>query len=140
MTVFEKLYEKKLIGTETVEHHEELDDADQQIRIPRIRGQMLKMSWTKSHTGSIGMSVRIRDTVTFEDLIPGKEYTVKGTLHVKATTEVLKDAQGKDITAELSSRLLKQRGAWNLFSLWIRACFRDRRSWHLKNSGIKESK
>ncbi len=102
VTVFEKLYEKKLIGTgRLLASHEELDDADQQIRIPRIRTNAEDVL-TKSHTGSIGKAVRIRDTVTFEDLIPGKEYTVKGTLHVKETTEVLKDAQGKDITAELT--------------------------------------
>ena len=54
------------------------------------------------------LNVTITDTVTYENLIPGLEYTVIGTLHVQNTGMLgkikdegeLKDANGKVITAQ----------------------------------------
>ena len=46
-----------------------------------------------------GESAVIVDTVTYENLIPGKEYVVTGVLMDKATGEPLKDAQGNGVSA-----------------------------------------
>ena len=42
---------------------------------------------------------KVVDTVSYENLIPGKEYVLEGKLVDKATGEALKDAAGKEITA-----------------------------------------
>ena len=98
VTVYEKLYEKRLIGTgRLLTSHEELEDEDQQIRIPKIRTNAAD-ELTGSHAGSYGNKVTVKDVVTFSNLIPEKEYTVTGTLHDKETGEAIRDSHGREIT------------------------------------------
>ena len=47
-----------------------------------------------------GRQVSLEDKVHYENLIPGKKYTVQGVLKDQATGESLLDAQGKEITAK----------------------------------------
>ncbi|HEY9575344.1 MAG TPA: VaFE repeat-containing surface-anchored protein, partial [Lachnospiraceae bacterium] len=54
---------------------------------------------TQSHVGAVSSKTIIVDTVAYTNLIPGKEYTLKGTLMVKETKEPLM-VDGKEVTAE----------------------------------------
>ena len=53
---------------------------------------------TGTHEGTMGENVEIIDVVAFENLIPGKSYTLQGSLMVKETGETLK-ANGTPVTA-----------------------------------------
>lgn len=54
---------------------------------------------TGTHSMSYGKTVTLTDTVYYKYLIPGKEYTVTGTVMVKETGEPLTDKDGHIITA-----------------------------------------
>jgi uncharacterized surface anchored protein len=54
---------------------------------------------TGSHTVSYGETVTLKDTVNYKYLIPGKTYTVTGTVMVKETGKALTDKDGNAITA-----------------------------------------
>ena len=47
-----------------------------------------------------GNEITLIDTIKYSNLVRGETYTVKGRLIDKATGDVIKDAQGNDITAE----------------------------------------
>ena len=90
---------------EAVAEHKDIEDEDQTIYCPKIRTTVkdangntnVQLDGTKTQT--------IIDTVTYENLIPGKEYTVTGTLVFKRDYgdskdyEYVKDANGNKITA-----------------------------------------
>ncbi|MBR0341633.1 MAG: VaFE repeat-containing surface-anchored protein [Oscillospiraceae bacterium] len=85
-------------GTEiTVASHEDLKDAAQTVTVPKIATNA-KDQGTKSHNGKVSKTVTIEDTVTYSNLIPGKEYTMTGTLMDKSTGKALTGADGKKIT------------------------------------------
>jgi LPXTG-motif cell wall-anchored protein len=92
--VFEDLF----MGETKVASHAEISDEGQSIHYPEV-GTSAEDSETKSHQGVIGKSVKIIDTVSYNNLIPGREYTVKGTLMNKDTGKAL-TVDGKQITAE----------------------------------------
>ena len=46
--------------------------------------------------------ITLVDTVSYKNLQPGKKYKLTGTLMDKETGEAVKDAEGKEITAETS--------------------------------------
>ena len=92
-------------NAEAVAEHKEIDDKDQTIYCPKIRTTVkdadgntnVKLDGTKMQT--------VIDTVTYENLVPGKEYTVTGKLVFKKDYanskeyEYVKDANGNIITA-----------------------------------------
>lgn len=78
--------------------HDDLEDADQSIYFPNIRTSAVDGADGDKNLVA-GESAVIIDTVTYENLIPGKEYVVSGVLMDKATGEPLKDAQGNGISA-----------------------------------------
>ena len=95
LVVFEELYAGgKLIG-----EHKDMEDEGQMVNIPEIHTNASDKD-TGTHTGTVGEKVSVVDTVTYEGLIPGKEYTVKGTLMNKETGEPIQDQDGKGISAE----------------------------------------
>lgn len=53
-----------------------------------------------SHSAYAGGDVTIVDRVAYENLVVNSEYTMKGKLVDKGTGEVVKDADGKEVTAE----------------------------------------
>ena len=55
---------------------------------------------TGKHVGTVSEKATVIDVVSYKGLLPGKEYTIKGTLMNKATGEPVKNSEGKDITAE----------------------------------------
>lgn len=93
--IFEKLfYNDKEVAT-----HEDINDEGQSVHFPGIK-TTAKSKETNTKQGMPRENETIIDTVKYDNLIPGKEYTVKGKLMDKDTKKPLKDKDGKEITAE----------------------------------------
>ena len=78
--------------------HADLTDEGQTIRIPEIHTTATDKV-TGDHDGVVAKETTVLDEVFYKNLIPGKEYTVKGTLMVKETGEALV-VNGETVTAE----------------------------------------
>ena len=78
--------------------HADLEDEGQTVRIPEIKTTATDKV-TGDHDGVVAKETTVLDEVFYKNLIPGKEYTVKGTLMVKETGEPL-TIDGKKVTAE----------------------------------------
>ena len=78
--------------------HADLEDEGQTVRIPEIKTTATDKV-TGDHDGVVAKETTVLDEVFYKNLIPGKEYTVKGTLMVKETGEPL-TIDGKEVTAE----------------------------------------
>lgn len=85
LVVFEKLY---LDGKE-ITQHEDLSDGGQTIYLPKLSTTALD-SDTGTHEALADDAVTILDTVTYDNLIPGKSYTITGTLMDKSGGSSLK--------------------------------------------------
>jgi len=85
IVVFEKAYtfDNIIVGT-----HEDIDDKNQTIKYPKVGTTLLDKS-TESHEGMARTDAVYIDTVKYENLIVGKEYTVTGTLMDKETGKPL---------------------------------------------------
>ena len=94
LVAFETLYTE---GKE-VAIHADLEDEGQTIRIPEIHTTATDKV-TGDHDGVVAKETTVLDEVFYKNLIPGKEYTVKGTLMVKETGEALV-INGETVTAE----------------------------------------
>lgn len=96
IVVFEKLYWKEA----EIASHEDIEDEDQTILFhnPEIKTTAYDKE-TGNHYSYAVDQVTIIDKVSYQDLIPGKEYTVKGTLMDKETGETLLIG-GKPVAAE----------------------------------------
>ena len=90
-------YEDLKINSTIIATHADIKDADQTIYIPEIHTSMIDGD-TKEHIAKQG-EITLTDTVAFNNLIPGKEYTLTGTLIVKETGKFLVDADGNKITS-----------------------------------------
>jgi len=98
---FEELYAVDVHGDVTgqpVAEHEDIDDVDQTMDIGDGQTTLLDDA-TGTHTTALAEKVSLTDYVEFNHLLPGKSYTMTGTLMDKATGEPLKDAEGNEITA-----------------------------------------
>ena len=95
IVVFEDLYHNDV----KVAAHADINDEDQSIYYPEVTTDA-EDGLTKDHTGTIDEKVTVKDVVTYSNVIPGKEYTVLGTLMNKATGEPLYDQAGNGIVAE----------------------------------------
>lgn len=79
----------------------DLDNDDQTVTVvPTVIGTTATDSSDGDHELMAGQDATIVDTVTYEGLIPGKEYTLKATLYDKETGEPL-SVGDKHVTAEL---------------------------------------
>ena len=65
--------------------HEDREDESQTICFPGIRTKAVNTA-TNDHIMPAGKETAIRDTVSYESLIPGIEYTVKGVLMVRGSS------------------------------------------------------
>ena len=106
VTVFEELH-RVSDGTLMAEHKDK-DDVDQQLRViaPQI-GTTATDGTDGDKTVIADEKVIIVDTVEYRNLVPGVEYALTGTLHVKhvdeegnVTEEALLDGNGEPIIAE----------------------------------------
>ena len=96
VVVFEKLYVDK---TE-VAVHEDIEDKGQTVEFPDSSiGTTARDQESGTHEGVAKKKVTIIDTVSYQNLIVGQEYTVKGKLMLKETGEPLL-IDGKEVTAE----------------------------------------
>lgn len=110
IVVFEKLYWKEA----EIASHEDIEDEDQTILFhsPEIKTTAYDKE-TGDHYSYAVDQVTIIDKVSYQDLIPGKEYTVKGTLMDKETGETLLIG-GKPVTAEKTFSAGKKDGSVEL--------------------------
>ena len=90
--VFEDLY----LGECKVAVHADIEDEEQTIYIPEI-GTSAKDGITGTHTACASEEMKIVDTVSYANLIIGKEYIVTGMLIDKATGEAALDDEGNKI-------------------------------------------
>ena len=94
IVMFEEIrYEDKLIGV-----HADINDEAQTIYVPAIATEAID-EVTGIHLSNAGDDVKVKDTVTYKNLIPGLTYRVAGTVMDKDTKKPLQNG-GKDITAE----------------------------------------
>lgn len=92
--VFETLqYEGKDLAV-----HADLEDLPQHIYFPRIGTEAVNPA-AGDHIMAAGEEAEIRDTVSYEKLLPGTEYTLKGVLIVGSTGEPL-TVNGEEVRAE----------------------------------------
>ena len=94
IVMFEEIrYEDRLVGV-----HADINDEAQTIYVPAIATEALD-EVTGIHLSNAGDDVKVKDTVTYKNLIPGLTYRVAGTVMDKDTKKPLQNG-GKDITAE----------------------------------------
>lgn len=107
VVAFEHLYYEDI----EVASHTDLNDDDQTVEFkePKI-GTTAKDKTTGTHNAKANKTTTIIDTVTYENLVIGKEYTVKGTLMVKETGKALL-VNGKEITAEKTFTTTSENGS-----------------------------
>ena len=83
--------------------HTEINDEEQTVEFPNIRTQA-QDAHTHSSMGAVG-HISIIDTVSYTNLIAGKEYTVSGVLHIKDAdgndVGTFKNADGSDVSASV---------------------------------------
>lgn len=84
----------------TVAVHADIEDEDQSVGFPKV-STTATAGGLNGHTVTAGGEVTITDKVKYENLIPGKEYTVKGSAILKSTAKQLV-VDGKEIKAELT--------------------------------------
>ena len=94
IVMFEEIrYEDKLVGV-----HADINDEAQTIYVPAIATEALD-EVTGIHLSNAGGDVKVKDTVTYKNLIPGLTYRVAGTVMDKDSKKPLQN-DGRDITAE----------------------------------------
>ncbi len=90
--------------------HHDIADEGQTVYIPKI-GTSVQDDDTKSHLSHADEEVTLVDTVKYENLVPGKEYVLKGTLVYPGTKKTAKDAQGNPVTAQTAFTPAKKNGS-----------------------------
>lgn len=103
--VFENLYsDGALLAT-----HADLEDDEQTVYIPEIHTTAKDQTTKINHTEA-NKTANIVDTVSYTNLLPGREYTVSGTLMDKETGKAVL-ADGKEITASTIFTPEKSKGS-----------------------------
>lgn len=95
VVVFEQLEYKGNV----VAAHQDVDDTEQTIYIPAISTSAV-FEATGIKEGAPMANAVITDTVSYSNLIVGKEYTISGVLMDKDTGEAVADAEGNAVTVE----------------------------------------
>ena len=94
LVAFETLYFEDV----EIAVHADIEDDRQTIYVPEITTDA-KNDETGTHEGTVSGKITITDVVTYTDLVPGEEYSVKGVLMDKATNKPLL-VNGKEVTSE----------------------------------------
>ena len=103
--VFEKLYSDGAL----LAAHADLEDAEQTVYIPEIHTTAKDQTTKINHTEA-NKTATIIDTVSYTNLLPGREYTVSGTLMNKETGKAVM-ANGREITASTTFTPEKAEGS-----------------------------
>ena len=104
VTVYERLYDE---GGSLIAEHADKSDVNQQVTViePEIGTTAVDGADGDKNVATDDKAT-VTDRVAYKNLIPGKEYIVKGTLHIKKTddegkvTEEILKVDGKPVTAE----------------------------------------
>ena len=100
------VFEDCLLNGKTVAIHADLEDADQTVLL--VEKTMRTTAKTTSGDGKtiiidgISETVKMTDTIAYTGLVPNRNYTVSGTIHINidgVDAGTLKNALGEDITA-----------------------------------------
>lgn len=97
VVVFETLT-SEADGT-TIAVHQDINDEGQTIKFPKI-GTKASDATTGSNIVEAKEDMKIKDTVSYKNLIKGKTYTMIGKLMDKETGKPVLDDDGKEVTAE----------------------------------------
>lgn len=81
----------------TVAVHADINDTDQTLCIPEIRTTLID-TVTEDHVAGPDAKTVLTDTVSYNNLVPGKEYSLTGTLMNKKTGKELTDEKGNAYT------------------------------------------
>ena len=91
------VYERLIRGGVEFARHENPGDKGQTVTFPDAHTTLKDDQG--NHDVQADAKVTLVDTVKYTGLVPGRTYTVTGTLHDRETGEAAKDADGKEITA-----------------------------------------
>ena len=83
----------------TVAVHDDIEDSSQSVSYPQIETTACDRD-TGSHLGTVKEAASIEDMVSYENLIPGERYVLKGALMDRSTGEQLL-SDGKPVTAAI---------------------------------------
>ncbi len=102
MVIFETLYVQSGKNWRVAAEHKDLDDAGQELKVPTLKTTLLDQA-TKTHVAYPDQIVTLVDTVEYTNLIPGKKYTMEGTLMKQPKNgeaeEIFRDENKKPVTA-----------------------------------------
>lgn len=93
------VYETLLINSIEINKHENPDDEDQTVHVPEIHTTATDVN-TGDHIANGNENVQIKDVVEYKNLIPGKEYTMEGTLMNQKTGKAVEN-DGAPVTASV---------------------------------------
>jgi hypothetical protein len=79
--------------------HEDINDDKQTINFPKIETELLDGN-AGTHEIIANETVELVDTVTYENLTVGEEYTMNGVLMNKETSKPMLDAEGNEIKSQ----------------------------------------
>lgn len=107
VVVFEHMY----LAGEVVASHADLNDSGQTVEYkdPELGTKAADVE-SNTNRANIGEKTAIKDIVSYANLIPGKEYTVKGILMDKGTGEPLLLSNGKTVNSEITFTAKKSEG------------------------------
>lgn len=105
LVAFESLNYKEIL----IVSHEDIDDVDQTVYFPRIKTTLVGER-TGAHVAPQAAEITLVDTVTYYNLLPGKTYTLTGTLMNKETEQPLLDNAGNPITSTVEFTPEKPQG------------------------------
>ena len=93
IVVFEDLYHNNV----KISTHSDISDENQSVHYPDVKTSAIDKD-TKDDVGTVHKNAVIVDTVQLTNLVPGKSYTVNGTLHDQKSGDIFKDADGNAVT------------------------------------------
>lgn len=92
------VYETLTLEDVEVAEHKDINDEGQTIHIPAAQTTAIDDS-SKINVSEAKKEISVTDTVAYRNLVPGKEYTVRGTAVDKETGEPLTDADGNELVS-----------------------------------------
>ena len=92
------VYETLTLEDVEVAEHKDINDEGQTIHIPAAQTTATDDS-SKINVSEAKKEVSVTDTVAYRNLVPGKEYTVRGKALDKETGEPLTDADGNELVS-----------------------------------------
>lgn len=92
------VYETLTLEDVEVAEHKDINDEGQTIHIPAAQTTAIDDS-SKINVSEAKKEISVTDTVAYRNLVPGKEYTVRGTAVDKETGKPLTDADGNELVS-----------------------------------------